>query len=583
MAVTVQQHAQKVMSLMNAGQFTQAAKAAKTAMKKFPRESNFANTAGMAMAQSGNLREAISLFSKALKVAPGDPGIQDNLIQALVMTDQHAKANELIDKLLPRRANPAQLFHLKASSCARQGNPEDVIEAASKAIEANPNMPLSYNIRGIAYTDLGQDSLAYADFEAAHKLTPNDPDPLANMGIPLSRLDRTDEAMAAVETALKLRPDHVNANHRYAVQLAEVGRVEDAIAQYHKLLEVDPLHGEAYSELVLTQPKERNAELEPALRSAIAKLNKKAPAQAFLNLGLGNLLYQQGDYDQAGKFLAISNALSAQKRPFARDLAEAEFDQIVELFPAGSGIPDTGDTQAPKPIFVIGQPRSGTTLTEMILSAHPKVQSCGELPGAGKTTRSILDGTNTFDAEAFAADYRGLLPDMEADALAFVDKMPANYRFVGFLLNAFPDAGIIHITRDPRDVALSMWRSNFPSGWMNFTFDLEAMAFQANLYQRYMQHWNSLYGDRILNLNYNDIVSDVDAASHQLADQCGLGWVPEMAAPERNKARVRTASVVQVRQGVHKKSVGGWRAMEASLQPFIDALDPELWPEIGGK
>ena len=158
--------------------------------------------------------------------------------------------------------------------------------------------------------------------------------------------------------------------------------------------------------------------------------------------------------------------------------------------------------------------------------------------------------------------------------------MPANYRFVGFLLHAFPEARIIHIARDPRDVALSMWRSFFPSAWMNFTFDLKAMAFSANLYKRYMQHWEKLYGDRVLTLNYRDIVSDVEAASQQLADYCGLDWVEEMAAPERNTARVRTASVVQVRQGVHKKSLGGWRAMEGALQPFIDGLDPELWPEL---
>ncbi|SHK06341.1 Tetratricopeptide (TPR) repeat [Shimia gijangensis] len=580
MAVTHQQHAQKVMSLMNAGQFVQAAKAAKAALKKFPREGNFANAAGMAMAQSGNLREAISFFSKALKITPGDPGVQDNLIQALVMTDQHTKANELIDKLLPRRADPSQLYHLKASSCARQGNPEAVIEAASKAIAASPKMSLSYNIRGIAHTDLGQDELAYADFEIAHELTPADPDPLANMGIPLSRLDRTDEAMVAIETALTLRPDHINANHRYAVQLAEVGRVEDAIAQYHKLLEIDPLHGEAYSELVLTQSKDRNAELEPKLRTAIAKSPKKAPVQIYLNLGMGNLLYQQGNFEQAGRFLAASNALSAQMRPYDRTVAEAEFDRIVSMFPAGDLAPETGDIDAPQPIFVLGQPRSGTTLTEMILTSHPDVQSCGELPGVGKITLPIVEGQETFDAATFAREYRQRLPKMDPGTLAFVDKMPANYRFIGFLLHAFPNAGIVHIARDPRDVALSMWRSHFPSGWLNFTFELKAMAFNANLYQRYMQHWNTLYGDRILTLNYRDIVSDVEAASHQLAEQCGVDWIPEMASPERNKAKVRTASVVQVRQGVHKKSLGGWRAMEPSLRPFIDALDRDLWPDL---
>ena len=396
MAVTAQQHVQKVMSLMNSGQFTQAAKAARAAFKKFPREGNFANVAGMALAQSGNMREAITFFTKALKLSPADPGIQDNLIQALVMTDQHAKAGELIDKLVPKRANPAQLYHLKASSMARQGKPEAVIEAATQAVEANPQLSLSYNIRGIAYTELGLDAKAVADFEEAHRLNPKDPDPLSNLGIPLSRLNRGDEAMDAVEQAIALRPDHLNARHRYAVQLAEMGRVDDAIEQYHELLRLDPNHGEGYSELILTQSKDKNLELEPKLRSAIGKVPKRAPAQVHLNLAMGNLQYQKGDYEQAAKFLATSNGLVAQMRPYDPVMAEQEFDKITALFPEGDTLPlqEGGDT--PKPIFVIGQPRSGTTLTEMILSAHPQVQSCGELPGAGKITPPIIDGTEAL-------------------------------------------------------------------------------------------------------------------------------------------------------------------------------------------
>lgn len=580
MAVTPQQHAQKVMSLMNAGQFPQAAKAAKAAFKKFPREGNFANTAGMAMAQSGQVRDAVVYFSKALRIKPSDPDIQDNLIQALVMSDQHIKAREMIDKLLPRRKNPAQLWHLLALSATRQGNPEGVIKAASKAVEADPQKALSYNIRGMAHTDLGHDALALADFETAHELAPKDPDPLSNMGIPLSRLDRADDAMIAVEKALAIRPNHSNANHRYAVQLTQVGRIEEAIAQYHKLLRLEPLNGEAYSELILTQPNERNAELEPAIRAAIAKLPKKAPAQAHLNLSMGNILYQQGQFEKAGRFLATSNALSSQIRPYDRDAVQSEFDRITEQFPNDGTPREGGDTDAPRPIFVVGQPRSGTTLTEMILSAHAGVQSCGELPGAGKLAAPIVDGNATFEPADFAREFRARLPDMPRETAAFVDKMPANYRYIGFILQAFPDARIIHVERDPRDVALSMWRSFFPSGWMNFTFDLGAMAVSANLYQRYMQHWNTLYGDRILTVNYRDIVSDVDAASRLMATYCGLEWSPDMAAPERNQARVQTASVVQVRQGVHKKSVGGWRAMEASLKPFIDALDRDLWPDL---
>ncbi|MEQ9695150.1 sulfotransferase [Shimia sp. SDUM112013] len=580
MADHPQQHAQKIMQLMNAGQFPAAAKAAKAAQRKFPREGLFSNMVGMALAQGGNPREAIGFFTKGLKLRPGDPDIQNNLIQALLSAGQSAKADELIDKLLAKRGDSAILWHFKAVAHSQLGQPERVLDYATRAVTADPNMALAYNLRGIAHSDLGNDLKAIADFEKSHALNPNDPDPLSNAGLPLSRLDRTDEAIEVVEKALALRPDHVNSLHRYAVLLAEVGRVDEAIAQYKALLKADPFHGEGFSELIKTQSAEENAALEPALRTALAKTPKKSPAQVFLNLGMGNLLYQKGEIDKAARFLSASNKLAAQSRPYDAGKAEQEFERIKALFPQGSTLPASGDTETPRPIFVIGQPRSGTTLTEMILSAHPDVTSCGELPLAGRLTPSIVQGDAPFDPAGFAAAFRENLPAIPEGAQAFVDKMPANYRYVGFLLHAFPKAPIIHITRDPRDVALSMWRSHFPSAWMNFTFDLKAMAHHANLYKRYMAHWNAVYGDRILTLDYRDIVSDVEAASHSLAAYCGLDWVADMAAPERNTARVRTASVVQVREGVHKKSLGGWRAMQSHLQPFVDALDPALWPEV---
>jgi len=172
------------------------------------------------------------------------------------------------------------------------------------------------------------------------------------------------------------------------------------------------------------------------------------------------------------------------------------------------------------------------------------------------------------------------LPDLPETASAFVDKMPANYRYVGFLASAMPQARFVWLQRDPRDVALSMWRAYFPRPAMGYTFDLEAMAQVANMHQQYMAHWQALFPDRILTIGYEDIVADVEAASRKLADFCGIDWVKEMAHPERNTSAVRGASVGQVREGVHRRSVGGWKRLEDQLQPFVDGLDKGLWADM---
>jgi hypothetical protein len=169
---------------------------------------------------------------------------------------------------------------------------------------------------------------------------------------------------------------------------------------------------------------------------------------------------------------------------------------------------------------------------------------------------------------------------MPESTRAFVDKMPANYRLIGYLATALPEARFVHLLRDPRDVALSIWRTHFPAAAMGFTADLEAIAQMANLYRRYMAHWQALFPERILDVPYAELVQDIEGWSRRLAEHCGLDWVPEMAAPEKNPGAVRTASVNQVRQGVHSRSVGAWRKHAEALAPFVAALDPALWPEL---
>ena len=158
--------------------------------------------------------------------------------------------------------------------------------------------------------------------------------------------------------------------------------------------------------------------------------------------------------------------------------------------------------------------------------------------------------------------------------------MPANYRLLGMMLHGIPGAKIINLERDPREVALSMWRQQFKADWMRFTTDMRHMALSANRYRRYINHWQSQFAGQFLTINYADVVSDVEKASKTMAEFCELEWVPEMMAPQKNKAQVRTASVTQVREGVHKKSVGGWRAMQDEMRDFTRNLDKDLWPEL---
>jgi tetratricopeptide (TPR) repeat protein len=580
MALAPQAQAQKIMTLLNQRQFPAAVKAAKAAQKANPRAWQFTHLYAMALAQNGQLKEAIPLFTKVLKQQPTDLDVQNNLISTLVEAGQHTQARQLISKLLPKRQKKHDLYQVLGLSHMRCNEHVAAIEAADKALAENPENDTAHNIRGISLIGVKRMEDAIAAFEEAHRLNPQNPEPLSNMSAALSHAQRFDEAMTAVEKALQLNPRHLTALHRFAALHSKMGNLNDAVALYRKILELDPYYAEAYSELVQAQTIDENKQLFGTLKTAISKIPKNSYLQVHLNLAMGNLLFKEKSYDKAAPYLSTANALVSKRRPHDFARATSDLEKTREMFPLDKPLPKEGDTETPRPIFVLGQPRSGTTLTEMMISASDEVVSCGEQPMAGQIAQAILQGSASFDAVEFAKTYREGLPSFAGDRNFFVDKMPANYQYIGFILSAFPEAPIIYIERDPRDVALSMWREFFTSAWMNFTFDMKAMAHSANLYQGYMKHWQALVGDRILNLNYADIVSDPEAASRKMAEFCGLEWSEVMMAPERNTARVSTASVVQVREGVHTKSLGGWRRLEKSLKPFVEALDPDLWPDL---
>lgn len=188
-----------------------------------------------------------------------------------------------------------------------------------------------------------------------------------------------------------------------------------------------------------------------------------------------------------------------------------------------------------------------------------------------------------FDAEAariFAHKDAVRLPPCPDDTRAYVDKMPENYRYIGFLKTAYPHCKIVHVRRDPRDVALSMWKSHFTGTALSYTYDQTALAWRVGLYARLMQHWQTVFPNQILTVDYEDLVADPVTGSRAIADYCELEWSPEMAAPEGSSAPTLTMSASQIRQPVHQRSIGGWRAQADELAEFLEALDTSLWPDL---
>ncbi|WP_241482261.1 tetratricopeptide repeat-containing sulfotransferase family protein [Leisingera sp. ANG-Vp] len=428
---------------------------------------------------------------------------------------------------------------------------------------------------------LGEINAALNGFRAALELMPRDIPLHYSIADLLTYQLQTDEALNILEQARSIEPGNTHTLLRIATQLNAAGQREQAASVYREVLRLNPDDGEALLQLALALPSEQLGEIQAAAIAALKRAAPKTLDRATAEFSAAHLSRRSGDQVQAAEFYRAGNKSVSQILPYDRRQQNHLSQEVLSRCPAPIALqPEAG--QGPFPIYVVGMPRSGTTLTEAMLGAHPAVFAAGERRIDERMVAALLTSSpfGTAEVQELARVTRENLPPKAAGSRAYVDKMPENFRFLGFLLQATPHAKVIHLRRDPRDTALSQWQTLFAGGALPFTYDLRAMAHRFNLYAGLMAHWHRVLPGRILDVNYEDLVADVQGGSRIIAEHCGLEWVAEMAEPHRHAGQVLTASVHQVREPVHARSVRKWEQHQETLAPFISELDPELWPDL---
>ena len=574
---------QGIYALIQSGRAKAAIKAAKAAIRKHPRQAVLPNLMGIAQSSSGDLRGSLLSFQKALKLDPGFDDARKNMAQSLMLLGRTDKAEALLSDLARRRSGDAGVLYQLAQLRAKTGDLPGARDAADQAIAADPKLGQAYTLRALIRDRQEGPAGALEDYETALRINPGDINALVNISLPLSRLGRHSEGRPRVEQAVARQPEHRGALTRLAMMKTEIGETDAAKHLQQQVLNAEPHDTHALAALAKLLPAAEARPLVPQIEKARRKAEANPHDAGLLTFALADIARANGDMDAEARWLTQANQLMAQVAPFDVTRDQHEHDTVVARFPNRQSVPDAVDKTMPTPIFVMGLPRSGTSLTETILGGHDEVVGLGELATAGILLQQTLRDNVTFgpaDADTLAADYRKALPPLPTGTRAFVDKMPDNYKLMGFLKAAFPEARFIHLNRDPRAIALSLWRTSLSGSALSFSYDLEAMAHHANAYQRLIHHWQALFGPALFQLDYETLVSDVTTTSQALAAHCGLTWQPQMAHPEHSTAPVTTASATQVREKVHVRSVDQWRAYETMLAPFINTLDPALWHEI---
>jgi tetratricopeptide (TPR) repeat protein len=509
---------------------------------------------GSCLTRLGRDTEAVQVYQKALCLEPENFNIWVCIGQALLRCGRLTEAEQRFDFVLAKDpVNVDALTGLADVRCEQQ-RPQDAIPLYERVLRASPKFDA---FRGLA--DACSDS---GDAERAKEI---------------------------LREAVERFPSEPEAHTRYAQALSSSGQFDAAIAECRAVLQSQPGNIEALTELAQLLGARLPAHEQDVAEAALTQ-QASPDALSGLHLALAHVQDGRGNFASASEHLRQGNAmaksyLESHGRTYLPAAAHQLVDRLIAAFgtdvfarSAGVGL------ETDQPVFVVGMPRSGTSLVEQILASHPSVFGAGEcrfaqlslqrLPAELGIADDPLDCIAQLSKPAVQACAGWYLDQIrrldKKGSLRIIDKMPHNFRLLGWLQILFPRAKFIHCRRDLRDVALSCWMTKFRN--LSWACDIQFIAVEIKEYLRIMEHWRQTLPQPIMDIDYERLVADQEGESRKMIDWLGLGWDPACLSFHTSKRPVRTASLSQVRQPIYSRSIGRWRHYVETLRPLIEEL-----------
>jgi tetratricopeptide (TPR) repeat protein len=537
----------------------------------------------------GDAAGALATYQKALALNPQSALAHSNMSVLLRQRGQGAEALAHCDAALALAPDYADAWNNRGNVLYDLKRWQDALASYDRAVAVQPRIAESHLGRGNALRRLSRYDEALVAYDRALVLKPGSAETLCNWGSALAELNRFDAAEAKFRRAVALNPGFAEAYNNLGLILKECGRLVEAREAIEQAIRLSPATTSYYHNLgeiksfVAGAPHitalERLAEQAAALRTS---------DRIHLHFALAKAYEHTGRFEDAFRQLLAANAFKRRQIGYDEPATLARMERTSGLFTRdfivarnGSGAP------SPVPVFIVGMPRSGTTLIEQILASHPDVYGAGELRLFEQAVRAV--GIALADARRFpdmvlamsgehfralATHYLDGLLRNAPEASRIVDKMPGNFLFTGLIHLALPHAAIIHAVRDPIDTCVSCFSVHFTRGQPH-TSDLAELGRYYRHYRALMAHWHRvLPAGRIFEVRYEDLVDDVEGVAQCILAHCGLAWDARCLDFHRTERAVRTASAAQVRQPIYQSSVGRWRRYANFLGPLLSELEP---------
>lgn len=538
---------------------------------------------------------AIPLFQRLLQINAGHFNALRGLGVALRLDGQLEQARDCLLKSLEFAPGDINILADLGDIYFQLGKQADAFKAYKVVLNIDANHILALKALGTLLTHSDpHEALKY--FTRAIRLAPNDVDimdSLANVYFLIGDIPR---ALTIYRNIIKLFPEHAKSHYRIGVCLRAVGKKAEAIDSFRTAIKFNPEHVQAHL-LLATAVKHKTHDddmikMEELLKRKTLDVNQKS----FLRFGLGKAYEDLEDYDKAFNNYALANELKRSVINYNFDEDRQSIETIkrtfdAELFKRLDNCGYSSDT----PIFIVGMPRSGTTLTEQILSSHPDVHGAGELTHIGQlaetffsqqlkahlprndemrnqpTLQQLSKMLDRQSLEQLGKQYCDIISRYSENYRYIIDKMPFNFINIGMIHLMLPNAKIIHCTRNPLDTCFSCYSMSFENG-NSFTYSQEELGQFYGLYYQLMQHWQQAGITNIIEIAYEDLIKDQEGQTRRLLDACGLEWNDACLHFHESDRPVMTASVNQVRDRIHSRSIQRWKHFESHLSPLIETL-----------
>ncbi len=536
---------------------------------------------GVVLEELGRTERAIEHFEISIGISANNADVHRRLGDAYSKLRRWEEAIEAYRKSLAIKAEDVvTTIKLGNAFNAAERWPE-AIPPFEQALAILPDNAKVHRHLGAALHKTGQTNKAIQCFERALRLRPDYAGALVDFALVLRRLGRADEALVQLEQVLDLKPDDADAQINRALTLRQLGQTELAVERLEQFIVAKPGSGETYYHLSMMKPEQS---LKPVIDKLLSDPELPNDDAIFCHFSLGNLCNDNSSFDQAFSHFLKANTLF--RKTYAYDPKENVLfiDNLIKVY-SKRFFQNKGNfgSASQLPVFIVGMPRSGTTLIEQILSSHSLVHGAGEIGTVPAINISIAEQLKHASprlapmthvdkkmSEKYSALYLRELALHSTSAQRITDKLPENFARIGLIKILFPDARIIHCQRNPLDNCISLFFHCFMA--FKASFELTELGQYYLQYQRLMSHWHKLFPGEIFDVQYEELVTDQEKVSKQLVDYIGLEWDEKCMDFHTSERPVMSPSSIQVRQPMYKTSIDRWKHYEKQIRPLIEVL-----------